>query len=271
MDIIDYINDFNKLIDKIANPIYKYDFLQNNYTSIIQPSTIDTLKKIDTNLYKHNFFIYNYDFLNSHKSIEKIIGKINSNLYPKSVTDLMNSVHNTPQWSELAKLAIITNLESSIDYENYEEIITEFNSNIDDINSNVQEFDRNLIFHINKFIEIFSNYLKVNKIANLSFYVFQTLLFAYLGSILFSNSEPNTIITNNIIVNNVVRDKVIAKVNIEKLNLRNYARNKSKIVGVITKDIEVEILKDSIKWAFIIEMNTTNTGWVRKEYLNYIK
>ena len=109
-----------------------------------------------------------------------------------------------------------------------------------------------------------------NPLAKVSFYIFQTLLLAYVGTKIFSPTEPDiTYINNNTYISQPIRNEISAIVNVEGLNVRSYARNNAKRIGLLSKNTEVEILKDNLKWVFIFEKNTMQSGWVRKEYLKY--
>lgn len=267
MQEFDPLRNFNKIfeqINRLANP------LGNFYTVYHNNSTLDYLKKLEVNT-PYNLPFYNIDVLSCHNSMNRALERISENLYPKSLTEIFEKIYNNDHWSNLAKISVLYNLETVVEDENIEEFISEFNDNIETINSNVEEFDENLIYHINNFLIGFRAYLKENPIANISFYVFQSLLLTYIGSVLFSTTETNINIDNSITINQVIEDKVFAKVNTDSLYLKSFARDNSKKVGCLLKNTEVEVLKDNIKWAFVIEKNTTNTGWVRKESLSFIK
>lgn len=266
MDNLDHLRNFNELFNKINKLTAPYEsfkistFKDPIFEAISLAAINDKIPNIS----------FDYNYLDTYnKSYKNIFDEFDKTLFPPAVFETINKLHDLNRWSDFAKISILQNLEIAIENDNFEEVLSDVNDNIDTINSNVEEFDKNLVYHINNFLNFFTNYLKENPISNLSFYVFQTLLFAYIGNVLFSNSEP--VINNNIVVNQAIRIETIAKVNTDCLDLRNFARNDSKVVGSLTKDTEVEILKDSIKWTFIIEKSTTQTGWVRKEYLNYVQ
>lgn len=267
MDYFDRIKSFNQIFD-ITNRLTSS--MNSLNTVYFNNTTINFLKKLESDTYKHNISLHNHNFLNAN-SFSSVFSKIDKSLYPSSVIETLNTVANISRWSDLAKISILHNFESILEEDNYEVLVSEFNDNINAVSCNIEEFDKNLIYHINNFLNFFSNYLKENPIPNLSFYVFQTLLLAYIGNIIFSNSEPTLNVNNNITINQTIRNGIVAKVNINSLDLRSFARNNSKKVGILAKNTEVEILKDSIKWTFVIEKNTTKTGWVRKEYLKFVE
>ncbi len=252
MDHLDPLRNFNELFNKI-------NILTAPYERIKIPTFKDpifeaiSLAVVNDKIPNISF---DYSYLDTYnKSYKNIFEEFDKTLFPSAVFETINKINDLNKWSDFAKISILQNLEIAIENDSFKEVLSDVNDNIDTINSNVEEFDKNIVYHINNFLNFFTNYLKENPISNLSFYVFQTLLLAYIGNVLFSNYEPT--INNNIVINQTIRNQPIAKVNTDSLDLRNFARDDSKIVGNLTKDTEVEILKDSIKWTFIIEKNTT--------------
>lgn len=263
------MNSFNNLkkINELLNKINELKQLVNNNSLYFNDHLFDYLKKTNFNTYISNISLDHYSRIKSYYSLDETFNKINKNI---EISDLLketiNLIDNNKQWNDLTKISILYNLSvSTVENDSYEEPLLDINN----ISSNANEFDKNIIFHINNFLNLFSDYLERNPLAKVSFYIFQSLLLAYVSTKIFSPTEPNITINNNVYVSRSIRNEVNATVNVEELNLRSYARNNAKKTGALSKNTEVEVLKDNLKWVFIFEKNTAQSGWVRKEYLKY--
>ena len=98
-------------------------------------------------------------------------------------------------------------------------------------------------------------------------------------TVLITNSLSNTNdekptanqIINSYTTNNFYTEELSYKINCKSISLKNHPRDNSKSVSNVFKNAKVKILKDSLKWAFVIKENSVETGWIRKEFLDYKK
>src|SRR5690606_7188530 len=164
MDDLDPLRNFNELFNKINRLNAPFErikiptFKDPIFEAISLAAINDKIPNISLD----------YSYLDTYnKSYKNIFEGFDKSLFPSSVFETINKINDLNRWSDFAKISILQNLESAIEDDSFEEVLSDVNDNIDTINSNVEEFDKNLVYHINNFLNFFTNYLKENPISNL--------------------------------------------------------------------------------------------------------
>lgn len=179
--------------------------------------------------------------------------------------EVLNKINSIGYWAQLASIS----LNDAIQLPNDEEIEL--------INQELaiyaEELDESSLEIFNKVVISIKNYIVSNPSIKYSglfilFLIQQILVPIILEKI--KGGSQNSPATVQIINNYNSNNNILAKAN-QKCSIRNYPKDSSKEIFILQENDQVEILKDNIKWCLVIKTNTAETGWVRKEYLNFAR
>ena len=151
-------------------------------------------------------------------------------------------------------------------------------NNFEDINDAIEQIEKNPIEFFNKIVVYIKSYMDNNPSIKYSVKIITFIVSIYI-TVLITNSLSNTNdekptanqIINSYTTNNFYTEELSYKINCKSISLKNHPRDNSKSVSNVFKNDKVKILKDSLKWAFVIKENSVETGWIRKEFLDYKK
>jgi hypothetical protein len=285
MDNFDMFSNWNKMFDninKLSNP------LGNNLDWITKLNSINTsglaaieFTKAFHNNSLHQNLMYNdiaksLDFI-SDNSIKSVIDNIYNNNGIDVYKDVLNKIHSTNYWGNLTKLVILDELNSASNEDELENVMSNISDNIDTINLSLEDIDKDPIAFFNNICLSIKSYMDNNPSVKYSSYFIFWLISTIIIPILLSKAESSEenksgeiqISNNYNITNNYYSNSTIAKINTKFVSLKNYPRDKSKTVHFFKKNDKVRVLKDSLKWALVIKENSIESGWIRKEFLNF--
>lgn len=287
MDSFDMFSNWNRMLDKInkiTNP------LGNNLDWITKINNINPagIAVVDLMRGIHNSSLYQNSFHNdiskslnliSNNPAKSIIDNINNSIGINVNTEIFDKIYSTSSWSSIAKLAILDEFQYALDEDDLENVISDISNNIDVINSCLENIDKDPIAFFNNICTSIKSYMDKNPSVKYSsifiFWLISTIIIPILLSKVESKEENKSeeiqVSDSYNITNNYYPSSITAKINSESISLKNYPRDKSKTVYFFKKNDEVRILKDSLKWALVIKENSIESGWIRKENLDFIK
>lgn len=279
MDNFDEFPNWGKMfenLNKISNSINKMDWISK--VSSIHPLKITSIEMFKE--FQKNSF-YNFSF---HKNVGIDLNWINessiklANNHKIGInlnTEILEKISSN-YWGNIAKIAILDEFQSALNDDGLEDVVLNISNNIDIINANLHDIDENSLAFFNKICVSVKSYIDENPSIKYS----ALFVFWLIGTILIpilltknDDSKPAKIQVCNEFktTNNFYPKSVLARINKKSVMMKNFPRDKSKTVNYLEKDEEVSILKDSLKWALVIKTNSIQAGWIRKEYLNFIK
>lgn len=285
MDNFDMFSNWNKIfedINRITNPLNNFNWITKMNSNISELASIDLLKGFQSNIYHsslHDGISENLNWINSIHSTS-IIDSINKSIGININTEILNKIDSSNYWSNVAKLGILDKFQAVINENELEDVLLNISDNIDLINSNLESIDRNSIEFFNNVCFSIKSYIDKNPSIKYSSIFIIWLISTLIIPILLnkdnipSNDENKSInieVSSINTTNNNYSNSVIAKINVKTALLKNFPRDKSKTVYQFKKNEEVQILKDSLKWALVIKTNSIESGWIRKEYLTFKK
>jgi hypothetical protein len=184
----------------------------------------------------------------------------NSQIFGNKFVEQLNSIH---YWGQIANISLYNDIQS---FEEEELEILSQELSIEDLNANPIEIFNQVAIRIESYIK---ENTSIKLSSNFVIWIISTIIVPIILTKCLSNNNSTPQITN--IVNNYYIDSgTNAKIN-QKISLRNHPRDKSQAMFSLQKNDEVKILKDSLKWCFVIKINTVESGWIRKEYLKLAK
>lgn len=282
MDSFDMFSNWNKMfenINRLTNPLgsnLNWISKMNN----INPSgiaVVELMRKFqDNSLYQNSFnndIAKSIDWINISPA-KSIIDNINTNIGVNINTEIFNKINSLNYWGGVAKLVILDEFQSVLDEDELEDVVLNISNNIDLINSNLENIDNDPIVFFNNICLSIKSYMDSNPSVKYSSLFILWLISTFLIPILLNKIESNngTQISNSFnTTNNYYTNSTSAKINTKCAFIKNFPRDKSKTVYQFLKNENVTILKDSLKWALIIKTNSIESGWIRKEYLNFTK
>ncbi|WP_419870593.1 SH3 domain-containing protein [Chryseobacterium sp. CT-SW4] len=180
-------------------------------------------------------------------------------------SEIFNKINSIGYWTQLASISL--NEAIQIPTREEIEILTQ------ELENHAEELDESSLEIFNNLVTSIKNYIVSNPSIKYSglfilFLIQQILVPIILEKIKGENQNSPT--TVQIINNYNNNSNILAKAN-QKCSIRNYPKNSSKEIFILQENDQVEILKDNIKWCLVIKTNTAETGWVRKEYLNFCR
>ncbi|WNI38860.1 MULTISPECIES: SH3 domain-containing protein [unclassified Chryseobacterium] len=211
---------------------------------VLTPSIYDLVRKFDR--------ISNEPTLAAMKSI-------NTQLLDNEILKKINSIG---YWAQVASILV----NETIQIPNSEEIeilAQELANHAEELDESSLEIFNNLVISIKNYI-VSNPSIKYSGLFIL-FLIQQILVPIILEKIKGESQNSPTTVQ---IINNYNNNNILAKAN-QKCSIRNYPKNSSKEIFILQENDQVEILKDNIKWCLVIKTNTAETGWIRKEYLNF--
>ncbi|WP_336963251.1 SH3 domain-containing protein [Chryseobacterium contaminans] len=175
----------------------------------------------------------------------------------------LNRINSIGYWTQLASIS----LNNAIQLPNDEEIEL-INQ---ELAVHAEELDESSLEIFNNLVASVKNYIVSNPSVKYSGLVILFLIQQFLVPIILEKikGESQNTPTTVQIINNY-SSNILAKAN-QKCSIRNYPKDSSKEIFILQENDQVEILKDNIKWCLVIKTNTAETGWVRKEYLNFAR
>ncbi|AMA49981.1 SH3 domain-containing protein [Flavobacterium covae] len=285
LDLYSSLKKINDRIEDSIKPFKSIDWIdKTTYANKHFLDTINSIKKIE-----NNFFIPSsldkltyYNWANE-SSIKLLIENINKTHKINISDEILNKINSETYWNEMFKISIVNNLQSSTinEQSNNEvpnELIFEVSNNLDVINSNLDEINRDTLKFFNEIClsikKIIDENPSIKYSAQFIFWLIGVIIIPTILNQIQNSSEKTTKeinINNNFSINNTYTNIKIAIINIEEVNIKNFPRDKSKTTYILKKNEQVQILKDSLKWALVIKNNSVESGWIRKEYLNFMK
>lgn len=276
MDTLEFLKSLNSTTNKISgsiNPFKLNEWLPKVNTGI-------AFNELMKGMSFHNNFIQN-DLLELSKRVswnydfsKTLTSQLNSSIAMNINNAIFDKINSFGYWGNIAKLSLINGSQIFIDDEElYVSDIIE--NNIDVINDNIQVIENNPIEFFNHLFQSIKTYMDKNPSIKYSSRFVTFLLVSLIMPIIVARftqdtREKPTInkIINSYTTNNYFTENLNFKVNCKSLSLKNLPRDNSKSVCALSKNDKVKILKDSLRWAFVIKENSVETGWIRKEYLD---
>ncbi|MFK7113788.1 hypothetical protein V3468_04975 [Flavobacterium oreochromis] len=286
MENLDMFSNWNKMfenINRIANPIStNLDWIMK-MNNINQPNiaVIEFMRKIQINN-SNQYLFYNDIIKNANwitnSPVKLIIDDVNKSVGQNIYTKIFDKIYPSNSWSNIVKLALLDEIQDAIIEDDLVNVISDISNNIDVINYNLENIDKNPIEFFNNICVSIKSYMDNNPSIKYSsifiFWLISTIIIPILINNLQSNEEgkanDNQTSKSFNVTNNYYTNSIIAKINIESVSLKNYPRDKSKTVCIFKINDKVRILKDSLKWALVIKENSIESGWIRKENLDFI-
>ncbi|REC59376.1 hypothetical protein DRF65_26500 [Chryseobacterium pennae] len=220
----------------------------NKNTKIgLPPSIYDLVRRLDN--------ITNESTLIAMKSI-------NSQLLNNQV---LNRINPIGYWTQLASISLNDVIQLPND-EEIEILAQELANRAEELDDSSLEIFNNLVTSIKNYI-VNNPSIKYSGLFIL-FLIQQIIVPIILEKI--KGESQKTPTTVQIINNYSSNSNILVKAN-QKCSIRNYPKDSSKEIFTLQENNQVEILKDNIKWCLVIKTNTAETGWVRKEYLNFAR
>jgi len=190
--------------------------------------------------------------------------------------DILNKINTIGYWGDIAKLSLINGTQIFVEEDLSVSDIIE--NNAEDINYTIEQIEKNPIEFFNELFISIKTYVDNNPSIKYSSKFIFWLISIYI-TVLITNKMSNTTDEKSIVnqtfnsytINNYSDEKLDFKINCKSISLKNLPRDNSKSVYNFIKNDKVKILKDSLKWAFVIKENSVETGWIRKEYLDLKK
>lgn len=287
MDSFDMFSNWNKMFDKInriTNPLGSNLDWITKINSINPPglAAVELVKGFqNNNFYQYSFqsdLTKNLNWINNNP-VKSIIDSINNSIGINVNSEIFNKINTLSYWSNIAKLAILDELQSILEEDELEDAVLNIANNIDIINSNLESIDKDPIAFFNNICFSIKAYmdknLSIKYSSNTIFWIITTILIPVILNKLLADDEnkSNQIQISNSFntTNNYYTNSTVARININSALLKNFPRDKSKTVYQFIMNDEVIILKDSLKWVLVIKTNSIESGWIRKEYLNFTK
>jgi hypothetical protein len=276
MNGLDFLKSLNDITDKINKSIYPLgtnQWLNKINTGFdfneLKKAILFNNKSLNNELFELSKSTnWNYDFNKT------IISQLNSNIGVSLNNDIFEKINSASYWGNIAKLSLINGVNIFDDDEiSVSDVITD---NFDDINHAIEQIEKNPIEFFNNIVVSIKTYMDNNPAIKYSAHLVGFIISIYI-TVLITNSlsnpndnKPEVHQISYTINNNSTKD-LILKINCKSISLKNFPRDNSKSVHNLSKNDKVKILKDSLKWAFVIKENSVETGWIRKEYLNFSK
>ncbi|PST44625.1 hypothetical protein CYV15_02665 [Riemerella anatipestifer] len=277
MNAIEFLKSLNSTTDKInrsINPLKLNEWLPKINTGI-------AFNELMKGMSYHNNFIHN-DLLELSKRVswnydfnKTVMSQLNNNMAMNINNAIFDKINSVGYWGNIAKLSLINGSQIFIDDD--ELFVSEIiENNFEDINNAIEEIEENPIEFFNKIVVYIKSYMDNNPSIKYSGKIITFIVSIYI-TVLITNSLSNTNdekptvnqVFNSYTINNHSTGNINFKVNCKSISLKNYPRDNSKSVSILFKNDKVKILKDSLKWVFVIKENSVETGWIRKEFLNY--
>jgi hypothetical protein len=269
MNVLEFLKSLNSTTDKINKSISPLKF--NEWLPKINTGL--AFKELMNGMNYNNHFIHN-DLLELSKRIswnydfnKTVINQLNSGVFDK--------INSVGYWGNIAKLSLINGTQIFIDDEEIldSEIIS---NNIEVINHTIEQIEKNPIEFFNDIVLSIKTYMDNNPSVKYSSKLIAFIVSVYITILitnLMTNNDKPTINQNfnSYTVNNYSNENLSFKINCKSISLKNHPRDNSKSIFVLFKKDNIKILKDSLKWAFVIKENSIETGWIRKEYLDLKK
>lgn len=276
MDTLEFLKSLNSTTDKInrsINPLKLNEWLPKINTGI-------AFNELMKGMSYHNKLIHN-DLLELSKRVswnydfnKTVMSQLNNSIAMNINNAIFDKINSIGYWGNIAKLSLINGSQIFIDDEElYVSDIIE--NNIDVINDNIQIIENKPLEFFNYLFETVKAYIDKNSSIKYSSGFVKWLLATIIIPILVTkltqeNNENPTVnqISHSFTTNIFYTEELFYKVNCKSISLKNLPRDNSKSVCTLAKNDKVKILKDSLKWAFVMKENSVETGWIRKEYLN---
>ncbi|MDR6459263.1 hypothetical protein J2786_002370 [Chryseobacterium vietnamense] len=176
-----------------------------------------------------------------------------------------NKITSIGYWTQVASIS----LNETIQIPNSEEI----EILAQELANHAEELDERSLEIFNNLVTSIKNYIVNNPSIKYSglfilFLIQQILVPIILDKI--KGESQNSPTTVQIINNYDSNNNILVKAN-QECSIRNYPKDSSKEMFILQENDQVEILKDNIKWCLVIKINTAESGWVRKEHLNFAR
>lgn len=271
--MLSYINKINESIEKATNPLKGYDWVLKNtfnknqhFYNFNLPQHFNTLDK-SLNFNNYQDWANNINTKLLIESINKI-SQININ------TELLDKISSDYYWSYVFKISLINEFDKIENNDELNDFVINVAENLDDINISLEEINNNPVNFFNEIFISLKDYINNNPSIKYSskfiIWLISIIIIPILLNKFYENGKKDVILDINITNNNYFsNDLKFGKININDVPIKNFPRNSSKTVYNFNKHDKVQILKDSLKWALIIKINSIESGWVRKEYLNF--
>ncbi|UPF18695.1 hypothetical protein, partial [Flavobacterium psychrophilum] len=267
MDSFDMFSNWNKMFDKInriTNPLgSNLDWITR--MNSINPTGLAVVELMrgfqNNNLYQYSFhsdITKNLNWINNNP-VKSIIDSINNSIGINVNTEIFNKIDSLNYWSGIAKLAILDEFQSVLDEDELEDVVLNISNSIDLINSNLENIDKDPIAFFNNICISTKAYMDSNPSVKYSslfiFWLISTILIPILMNKMESNDGVQISNSFNTTNNYYTNTSVVAKINLKSALIKNFPRDKSKTIYQFTKNENVTILKDSLKWALVIKTN----------------
>ncbi|MFK7059520.1 SH3 domain-containing protein [Flavobacterium oreochromis] len=284
-DLHSSLKKINESIENSIKPLKSIDWIdKTTYANKHFLDTINSIKRME-----NNFFIPSsldklpYNNWANESSIKLLIESINKTHKINISDEILNKIKSESYWNEMFKISIVNNLQSSIIHEQSKnevpnELILEVSNNLDVINSNLDEINRDTLRFFNEIClsikKIIDENPSIKYSAQFIFWLIGVIIIPTILNQIQNSSEKSTTeinINNNFSINNTYTNIKIGIINVKEVNIKNFPRDKSRTTFIFKKNEQVQILRDSLKWALVIKNNSIESGWIRKEYLNFME
>lgn len=284
-DLHSSLKKINESIENSIKPLKSIDWIdKTTYANKHFLDTINSIKRME-----NNFFIPSsldklpYNNWANESSIKLLIESINKTHKINISDEILNKIKSESYWNEMFKISIVNNLQSSIIHEQSKnevpnELILEVSNNLDVINSNLDEINRDTLRFFNEIClsikKIIDENPSIKYSAQFIFWLIGVIIIPTILNQIQNSSEKSTTeinINNNFSINNTYTNIKIGIINVKEVNIKNFPRDKSRTTFIFKKNEQVQILRDSLKWALVIKNNSVESGWIRKEYLNFME
>ena len=280
MDTFEFLKSITRFTDKINKSIYPFntnEWLRKTNTGL---GFNQLIKSMSYNNYIHNDLLklsipprWNYAFNN-----KALISQLSSNNSININNTIFDKINSIGYWGDIARQSLINGNHIFNDGERLvSEVIT---NNIENVNETIAQIEKAPLEFFNSIFISIKTYMDNNPSVKYSAQFVTFIISIYITVIitnyLSSSSDDdkpqvNQVFNSYTIIENKDQDDPTFKINCKSASLKNYPRNDSKTVCNLLKNEKVKVLKDSLKWAFVIKENSVETGWIRKEFLNLSK
>ncbi|TDX84605.1 SH3 domain-containing protein [Epilithonimonas xixisoli] len=276
MDTFEFLKSITSLTDKINKSIYpfKTNEWQPRINLGIEFNQLSKSMSYNKNhLQNHLFQLSNTTNL-GYELNKTIFNQLNNNIGIIINNGILDKINSVGYWGNIAKLSLLNITQVST----YEEDIADsqiISNNIEVINQTIEEIEKNPIEFFNNLVIFIKTYIDKNPsvkyTARFILFFISLYITALITNEMSKNSDEKPTV-NNITINNYYnKDNEKFKINCKFIDLKNFPRDNSKSLHRLVNNDRLIVLKDSLKWAFVIKENSIETGWIRKEHLKIVK
>lgn len=271
MDNLNFLNSFSKLTDKINKDTYPLATSSWAKKFIAASNHSDLVKRMDERFNKNSWSNLvkivngNNDFKKSFltQMTEHAAKSYNSEAYRK--------LSSTGYWGDIAKYSFINSSALILQDERIKGN-TDLLEDIEIINNTINEIENNPIEFFNNLFDFVKAFMEDNPAVKYSSFFILYLITNYYLPLILTTDDVEKVIVNQVynynVINNFDDEDVLLEINCNSAFLKNHPRDKSKNIYKLLEHDKIRVLKDSLKWAFVIKENSLESGWIRKEFLN---